>query len=97
MAEKKAYQMKQPKPKDLFDPVAEKALMDHAYKMGQEAFMLYRHYSENPFNPNDWQRFAAWDEGWATAENANPGRFDHSTERFNYTLPYIPGNPDCPF
>lgn len=84
-------------PKDLFDPVAEKALLDHAYRMGYEAFVACRHYCENPFNQNDWQRSDAWDEGWAAAENANPGSFDHSTDRFIYTLPYIQGNPSCPF
>ncbi|HSX83763.1 MAG TPA: hypothetical protein VLE50_00090 [Cellvibrio sp.] len=97
MTEKRVYQMEQPLPKDLFDPVAEKALLDHAYRIGYETFMACRHYCENPFNQNDWQRSDAWDEGWAAAENANPGSFDHSTESFSYSLPKIEGNPDCPF
>ena len=97
MPVRKVYQMEQPHPKDLFDPVAEKPMLDHAYKMGHQAFMAYRHYCENPFNQNDWQRSDAWDEGWAAAENANSGRFDHSTERFEYDLPIIKDNPDCPF
>lgn len=97
MAEKKVYKMERLQPIDLFDPVTEKPLMDHAYKMGYEAFMAYRHYWENPFNQKDWQRSDAWDEGWAAAENANPGKFNHSSEDFNYELPFIQGNPDCPF
>lgn len=97
MTEKRVYQLHQRPPQDLFDPVAEKALLDHAYKMGYEAFLAYRHYWENPFCPKDWQRSDAWDEGWAAAECAHPGMFDHSTESFRHTLPKIEGNPDCPF
>ena len=94
---KKVFYLAPRPPKDLFHPIAEKALLDHAYKIGYEAFMACRHYCENPFNQNDWQRSDAWDEGWAAAENANPDRFDHSTDRFHYILPYLPGNPACPF
>lgn len=82
MQEKKVFHLVQQTPKDLFDPVTEKAILDHAYKMGYEAFMTCKHYSENPFNQNDWQRSAAWDEGWAAAENANPGMFDFLAEIF---------------
>jgi hypothetical protein len=97
VAEKKAYRMERYHPRDLFDLVAEKTLMDHAYKMGYEAFMAYRPHCENPFNPHDWQRSNAWDQGWAAAENANPGRYDFSTDRFIFDLSFIQGNPDCPF
>ena len=97
MPVKKVYQLEQPHPKDLFDPVVEKSLLDHAYKIGYEAFIAYRHHYGNPFNRNDWQRADAWDEGWAAAENANPGRYDYSKDRFNFELPFIQGNPDCPF
>lgn len=97
MTEKRVYQMEKRPPQDLFDPVAEKPLLDHAYTMGYDAFLACRHYSENPFNQNDWQRSDAWDEGWAAAENAHPGRFDHSKDRFDYELPFFTSNPDCPF
>lgn len=96
MTEKRVYRIEQRPPQDLFDPIAEKAILDHAYRMGYDAFMARRHYCENPFNQNDWQRSNAWEEGWAVAENANPGSFNHSMERFNHALPNIQGNPDCP-
>lgn len=98
MRERKVYRvMAKPTPVDLFDPISEKSLLDFAHKLGFEAFMACRHYCENPFHQKDWQRSDAWDEGWAAAENANPGKFDHTKDRFNFTLPYIHGNPSCPF
>lgn len=74
--------MAKPIPADLFDPVSEKALLDHARELGSEAFMACRHYCENPFVQNDWQRSDAWDEGWAAADNEHPGMFDYATEVF---------------
>lgn len=98
MRERKVFRlMAKPANNDLFDPITEKPLLEHAYKMGYDTFMAYRRYCENPFNPNDWQRSDAWDEGWAAAERDHPGRFDHSNNRFIYNLPYIRGNPSCPF
>lgn len=77
MRERKVYRVvAKPIPVDLFDPVSEKALLDHAHKLGFAAFTASRHFCENPFNQNDWQRSDAWSEGWAAAENANPGIFD---------------------
>ncbi len=76
MPTRKYYRLAKRAPQDLFDPVREKSLLDYAYHLGYRAFLSGHHYSENPFNPNDWQRADKWDAGWAAAEHGNSGAFD---------------------
>lgn len=60
----------------------EENLTNQAYKLGREAFLSKIHYNSNPFNELDFERFDAWDAGWARENQLNPEMFVHSTESF---------------